>query len=226
MQTIRGLAGFRKWIVPAVALALAIGVSACYEDYNLGYEDYDTALTLYDKAVDFTQYKYFVMRDTIVHVYDTTKADPIAGARKYDKQILSLVASNFMARGYERLADTSEIGNRGIDRNSVFVVAIGQFAVEYTGYYYDYWYGWYGGWYGWYYPYYPPVYGGSYEYTLGTTLIDMVDFGKTTADRRIKSVWAGTATGLQGDTPASVQTRLSNNINQLFIQSPYMYAGQ
>ena len=115
MQTIRRLAGSRTWIVPVVALALVLGVSACYEDYNLGYKDYDTALTLYDKEVNFAKFKYFVMRDTIVHVYDTTKADPISGARKYDKQVLSLVASNFIARGYERLADTSQIGIQGID---------------------------------------------------------------------------------------------------------------
>jgi hypothetical protein len=214
--------GFRTWIVPAVALALALGVSACYEDYNLGYEDYDTALTLYNKEVSFAKFKYFVMRDTIVHVYDTTKSDPLTSMRKYDKQILSLVSSNFIARGYERLADTSQITIRGIDRDSVFAVAIGQFAMEYTGYYYDYWYGWYG----WYYPYYPPVYGGTYEYSTGTTLIDMVDYGQTISEQKIRSVWSGSVTGLAGDTQASVQTRLSNNINQLFIQSPYLYAGQ
>jgi hypothetical protein len=212
--------------MPVMVLALTLGVSACYEDYNLGFSDYDTALTLYSKEVDFTKFKYFVMRDTVVHVYDTSKTDPLAGARKYDKQILSLVSSNFIARGYERLADTSQIGGQGIDPNTVFVVAIGQIAIEYTGYYYDYWYGWYGGWYGWYYPYYPPVSGGTYEYTTATTLIDMVDYGRTNSEQRIRSVWAGTVTGLTGDNAASVQTRLSNNINQLFIQSPYLYAGQ
>jgi len=224
MQTIRRLTGFRTWIVPAVALALALGVSACYEDYDLGYEDYDTALTQYNKEISFAKFKYFVMRDTIVHVYDTTKSDPLTSMRKYDKQILSLVSSNFIARGYERLADTSQIGIRGIDRDSVFVVGIGQITSEYTGYYYSY--GWYGGWYGWYYPYYPPVYGGTYEYSTGTTLIDMVDYGQTISEQKITSVWLGAVTGLAGDTQASVQTRLSNNINQLFIQSPYLYAGQ
>ena len=224
MQTIRSRAGIQKWIMPVLALAAAIGVSACYEDYNLGYKDYDTALTQYNKEVSFAKFKYFLMRDTIVHVYDTTKTDPLTGLRKYDKQILSLVASNFIARGYERLADTSQIGIRGIDRDSVFVVGIGQITSEYTGYYYSY--GWYGGWYGWYYPYYPPVYGGTYEYSTGTTLIDMVDVGQTISEQKIRSVWLGAVTGLAGDTPASVQTRLSNNINQVFIQSPYMYAGQ
>jgi len=226
METIRRRAGFRKWIVPVVALTLVLGVSACYEDYNLGYQDYDTALSLYDKDVSFSKFKYFLMRDSIVHFYDTTKTDPLTGARKYDKQVLSLVASNFIARGYERLADTSEIGIRGIDRDSVFAVLIGQFTSEFTGYYYSYYGGYWGGWYGWYYPYYPPAYGGTYEYSTGTTLIDMVDFGRTTSERQIRSVWLGTVTGLEGDTPASVQTRLSSNINQLFIQSPYMNAGQ
>jgi len=58
------------------------------------------------------------------------------------------------------------------------------------------------------------------------TLIEMVDYGQTISEQRITSVWLGAVTGLAGDTQASVQTRLSNNINQLFIQSPYLYAGQ
>jgi hypothetical protein len=226
MQTIRRRAGFRTWIVPALALTLALGMSACYEDYNLGYKDYDTALTLYDNTVNFAQYRYYVMPDTIIHVYDTTKADPNTSGRKYDKQILSVVASNFGAHGYERLADTSEIAARGNDRNQVLVVLNGQLEIEWTGYYYNYWYPYWGWYWGGYYPYYPPTYGGTYEYSTGTHLIDVIDYGKTTAEQSIRPVWLGTVSGLTGDVSTSVQQRVATNINQLFLQSPYLYAGQ
>lgn len=226
MQTIRRVAGIWKWTVPALALMLALGVSACYEDYNLGYKDYDTALTQYDKAVNFAAYKYFVMPDTIVHIIDTTQLqDPLAGARKYDDQILSLVRSNFIAHGYQYLGETGADIPPGVDPNQVMAVFVGEFAIEYTGYYYGYWGGYWGYWWGWYYPYYPP-YTGTYEFSTGTCGIEAVDYGKSQVDRKVKPLWFGAISGLTGDTPASVQQRIGNNINQLFLQSPYLYAGQ
>jgi hypothetical protein len=220
------VAGFRFWTVPALALMLALGAGACYEDYNLDYEDYDTALTVYDNTVSFGAYRYFIMPDTIIHIYDTTKTDPLAAARKYDDQILSLVRSNFIARGYQDLGNDSTAIPPGINKSEVMAVFIGQFAIEYTGYYYNYWYGYWGYWWGYYPPYYPPDYVATYDYTTGTTAIEAVDYGKSVSDRRVKPLWLGTVSGLTGDTPSSVQQRLNTNINQLFLQSPYLFAGQ
>jgi hypothetical protein len=226
MLTIRRWAGSRVWLVAATALVLALGVSACYEDYNLDYSDYDTALTLYDNTANFAAYRYFIMPDTIVHLYDTTGNDPLKDFRKYDTQIKELVKSNFLARGYQYLGEDSSSIPVGIDRNQVLAVFIGQFASEYVGYYYTYWWGYWGYWWGYYPPYYPPGYGGTYEVTTGSTLILAIDYGRSAAEARIRSLWEGKVTGLAGDAAASVQQRLSTNINQLFLQSPYLYAGQ
>jgi len=212
-------------ILPVLALLVAFGVSACYEDYGLSTQDFDTYLTNYVDGTNFQNFKYFVMPDTIVHVYDTTKVDPLLSARKWDKQVLSLTASNMAARGYERKT-LAELSSQGIDSSKVLVVLIGQLSRSYTGYYYDYWYG-YWGWYwpGYYPPYYPPMYGGTYEYDTGTNITEIIDLGKTRLNKKPIPVWSAIITGLTG-TPSTAQTRISTGINRTFEQSPYLYSGQ
>ncbi len=124
--------------LPVLALLSAFGVSACYEDYGLTTQDFDTYLTHYVEGTNFQNFRYFVMPDTIVHLYDTTKADPLRDARKWDKQILSLTASNLEARGYERKDDRRDHLRRDRFQQDPGVL-IGQISQEYTGYYYDYW---------------------------------------------------------------------------------------
>ncbi|HMK39583.1 MAG TPA: DUF4136 domain-containing protein, partial [Bacteroidota bacterium] len=96
-----------------------------------------------------------------------------------------------------------------------------------SGYYYDYWYGYWGGYYpGWGYPgYYPPAYVNTYTYTTGSNVTELVQYGKSNADKRAAPVWVGIATGLMG-TPSTAQSRLATGINRTFEQSPYLYAGQ
>ncbi len=216
----------RFMVLPLVILLASVVPSGCYQDYNLGVEDFDAYLTKYVEGTNFQAYKYFIMPDTIMHLIDQgVVVDPIAGYRKYDKQILSLTASNFEARGYVRLKDTLEITG-GIDPKTVFLVLIGQFANEHTGYYYDYWYGYWGGYWGWYYPgYYPPAYVDSYEYTVGTTVTEMADYAKSAGERKHAPVWVGVIAGLAG-APATAQQRLGTAVNTQFEQSPYLYAGQ
>ena len=211
-------------ILPALALLSAFGVSACYEDYGLTTQDFDTYLTFYVDGTNFQNFKYFVMPDTIVHLYDTTKADPLRDARKWDKQILSLTASNLEARGYERRT-IAEVNSGAIDSSKTMVVLIGQFSQDYTGYYYNYWYP-YWGWYYPYYPgYYPPAYGGTYEYTTGSTVTEIADLGKTRQTKKATPMWTASVTGLTGSS-STAGTRLTTGINRTFEQSPYLYSGQ
>ena len=215
----------RFLVLPLVILLASLVPGGCYQDYNLGVQDFDAYLTKYAPETNFQGFKYFVMPDTVIHLIDKNAVvDPIAGFRKYDKQVLSLTASNFEARGYTRLPDTAAIGSSGIDRNTVFIALISQFSADYTGYYYDYWYGYWGGYYPGY-PYYPPAYVSSYEYTVGTNLTEMVDYGKSTTQKKIVPVWVGVVSGLAGD-PATVAQRLSTGINAQFEQSPYIYTSQ
>jgi hypothetical protein len=212
-------------LLPVLALLSAFGVSACYEDYGLTTQDFDTYFTHFAEGTNFQNFKYFVMPDTVVHIYDTTKVDPLLASRKFDKQILSLTASNMEARGYERKT-LAELTSQGIDSSKVLVVLVGQLSREYTGYYYTYWYGYWGWYWPGYYPgYYPPAYGGTYEYEMGTNITEIVDLGTTRKEKRPTPVWTGIVSGLAGQ-PSTAQSRISTGINRTFEQSPYLYSGQ
>jgi hypothetical protein len=214
----------RSWLLPILLLVGGVGLSSCYEDYGLSTQDYDTYFTHYAAGTNFQKYRYFVMPDTIVHIYDRTAgSDPLSGARKYDHEILSLTASNLEARGYIR-KQRSEITTTTDD--STLVCLIGQMTIEHTGYYYDYWWG-YWGWYwpGYYPPYYPPSYGGTYEYSTGTNITELIDLGQSVAQNKPTPVWSGLVSGLTGSS-GSAQSRLSFGINRQFEQSPYLYSGQ
>lgn len=218
----------RLALMPVVVLVAGLVIGGCYEDYGLTVQDYDAYLTMPVEGANFQSYKYFIMPDTVVHIFDKTSvSDPLAAARKFDKQILSLTASNLQARGFTRLSDTSQIATGGIDRNTVLVVLIGQFANDHTGYYYDYWYGYWGGYYpGWGYGgYYPPAYVGTYEYTVGTNVTEIVDYAKSNAQRKAVPLWVGIISGLTG-SPSTAQSRIGFGINRTFEQSPYILAGQ
>jgi hypothetical protein len=210
----------RFWLLPLLLLIAGVVFSSCYEDYGLTTADYDTYLTHYAPNTNFQKFKYYVMPDTIIHLYDTTGSDPLTSARKFDKTILDLTHSNLNARGYVQLTLPEVVGGK-ID--STLVVLIAQATQSYTGYYYSYW-GYYG-WYYPYYPYYPPAYGGSYDYSTGSTVTTLMDFGQTKAQNKPVPVWTAIVTGLTG-SPSTAQSRLATGINKTFEQSPYLYAGQ
>ena len=205
----------------AIALmSCALFMSSCTTDYDLQVKDYDTALTLYNKNVDFGSYKYFLMPDTIIHIVPEGGNDDIS--RKYDVVVRQNIVSNFEARGYVRILDT-------LTNKADFVVLLTAYSSEYVGYYYDYWYYW--GWYP-YYPYspgwgyYPPS-GGTYSYTTGTLVVSMMDpLQNDPNGKKVLPVWWGHITGLLGDTYASSQTRILNALNALYAQSPYLVSGQ
>jgi hypothetical protein len=212
----------QRLLIPLLVLIVGIVFSSCYEDYGLTVADYDTQLTHYAAGANFQQYKYFVMPDTIVHMYDTTKADPMKDFRKFDDQILGLTASNLEGRGYQRITAADTVGKSA----TTMVVFLTQMTQSYVGYYYDYWYGYWGWYYPGYYPgYYPPAYATTYEYSTGTIITTIIDLGQTLAQHKITPVWNGLVTGLTGSS-STVPTRLTDGINKLYEQSPYLYASQ
>lgn len=223
MKADKRTAQWRVRLLPLLVLIAGVGVSSCYEDYGLTTQDFDTYFTHYAAGANFQKYKYYFMPDTIVHIYDTTKTDPLKAARKWDKQILSLTAANLEARGYVRILKSEATGTK---TDSTLVVLMGQMSMTYTGYYYDYWYG-YWGWYwpGYYPPYYPPAYGGTYEYSTGSNITELVDWGQSKQQNKPVPVWSAIITGLT-ESPSTAGARITDGINRTFEQSPYLYSGQ
>lgn len=192
-----------------VSLALAaalLTLMSCTPGSEISVQESDVALTIYDPNVDFGAIGTYEMPDTLNHILEEGGDDDIS--RKYDQDILDLVAANLNARGFERIyAGTPDV-----------LVVVSATTVQ-NWYAYSY-YPWYG--YGWYYPYYP-YWGVSYAYTTGTLIVDMVDPNKPDeVNKTYPNYWRGVVNGVLDDVESSKVRRFTDSINQLFIQSPYL----
>lgn len=201
---------------------MAIFLVSCYRDYGLGIQDYDTVLTIFNKETDFAQFSTYAMPDSVIHLVPEDQQDDLP--RDYDVQILSDVARNLEAKGYTRveppLTDTNIPD---------VVVLVSMNRQEWLGYTYNPvwwdWYPWYPGWGwgpgwgGWY-----SGYVGSYKFTTGSILIEMMDANKIDPDNleRIQGIWGAGINGLAGDIKSGTRNRITNAINQAFDQSPYL----
>lgn len=210
-------------ILLVIGIAASFLLSSCTPESDLPTPESDVVITLYNQQVDFGAITTFAMPDTIIHLVAEGDSDQLS--RKYDQAILSLIATNLEARGYVRIDEGSP------DVPDVLVLA-GASALEFW-YWYSYypgddwsWYpgwGWWGGYPGWDWSYPPPSYGPAYAYTLGTLFVTMVDPNKPDAgNTMITTCWLGVCNGLLNPAGPSKLARLSDSINQLFTQSPYL----
>lgn len=186
---------------------------SCYPEGADKIQDYDVAMTNYDKNADFGAFTTFSIADTIV--YFSNDQGTIL-SHQFDQTIVDLVTENFENRGYV-LVDTTE--------NPSFVVTISAFSNINYAYYMDNWYNnwsWYWGWWGGpfspYYPWYPVS---VYSYRTGSVAIDMIST-TVRADGKANVVWTGIADGLLQGSDSFIRSRLDKQINQCFIQSPYL----
>ena len=215
------------WILAPLA-AVAIFFASCYPNNGTVYNSsLDTVMTLFDEKVDFTQFKTYAMPDSIVNICDDpSSSDCIELDDNYDQEVLDQLASKFQDLGYTRELDPE---NNGAD---VFIFVSKVATKNVGGYSYPWW-----GYWGWYpgfgypgYPGYPPggwnpwyPWGGTvvYTYTTGSLLVEMLntkDFDENGGT--VTSVWAGGMNGLLEGS--QVPERITNNINQMFAQSPYL----
>ena len=187
-------------------------LTSCYPDYGLTTSDYDLVATFKDDANDFQAYKTngatFFMPDSINRLLDNNGG--VSGNNGvYDQQILTQVANQMLANGYTRVASV---------QNADVAVYLAITSSENIVYYPGYW----GGYYGWYYPWYG--YGGyAYSYTTGSLFVTMIDRLKFDEGNKISgAVWSGTLNGLLEDTSANILVRVTNSIDKMFEQSPYL----
>lgn len=186
---------------------------SCYPEGADKIQDYDVAMTNYDKNANFGAFTTFAIADTIVYFSDDKQATL---SHQFDEQIVKLVTKNFENRGYT-LVDTTE--------NPSFVVTISAFSNVNYAYYIDNWYNnwsWYWGrWGGPFSPYYPWYPVSVYSYRTGSVAIDMIST-TARADGKVNVVWTGIADGLLQGSSSFILNRLDKQINQCFVQSPYL----
>ncbi|HET6463060.1 MAG TPA: DUF4136 domain-containing protein, partial [Candidatus Krumholzibacteria bacterium] len=159
-----------------VLLAAAIFIS-CYPGDELTVSETDTVVTVFDKNADFTADSTYAMPDSVLHIVPEGERDDIT--RTYDADILADIVDNMTKLGYTRVSDPAAANVHILPAVNVR---------DYTGY--AYYGGWWGYWYGYYppawgwYPYYPG-YGVTYEYSIGTLFILMMDPSKPVVDDKV-----------------------------------------
>lgn len=220
----------KKLWIWGLSVLIAFSLMACYPEGAEYVDEMDIAMTHYDESVNFSDFKTFVMPDTIVYVGSGDESKSVE--RSADSVILDLVVKNFENRHFVRLTE-EEVQN---EEKPDFVVTVSAFSNAYFYYgrgysWYDYW-GWYPGW-NWFnmigswssfYPWYPWYAGGVYyAYNTGTLTIEMMNpNGVEEGSKQIPVLWNGVVNGILAGHPAYLQNRLEANINQCFIQSPYL----
>jgi len=189
-------------------------LTSCYPDYGLTTSDYDMVATFKDDTNDFQKYKTadgsatFFMPDSINRLLDNNGG--VSGNNgAYDQQILTEVANQMLANGYTRVASA-----QSADVGVYLAITSSENIVYYPGYW--------GGYYGWYYPWYG--YGGyAYSYTTGSLFVTMIDRLKFDEGNKISgAVWSGLLNGLLDDTSTNIIVRVTNSIDKMFEQSPYL----
>ena len=195
--------------------------SGCYPDKIDYVDEYDVAATVHDETVDFSSYTTFSVIDTIIHLTEDREDDPNF-TREHDQFIIDLFRENMINVGYTELESPDSL-----NRPDLILLIEALSSDYYSYYYYDYW-SWYPGWGYWYpgYPWYPsyPWYGGGYvsTYSTGTLMVEMADLDKFDPENStLGFVWTGLADGLLVKS-SSTRARLETQINQMFIQSPYL----
>lgn len=198
---------------------LAQFMVSCYPEGADNIEDYDVAITNYDKGADFNAFTTFSIPDSVV--YFSNDKNSTAPSHEFDDAILQVVKDNFVKMGYMEMTEPTE------ENQPSFLVTVSAFSNVNYAYYVDNWYNnwnWYwGGWWGNgpfnpYYPWYPVS---VYSYRTGSVVVDMISTTKR-ADGDVNVVWTGVADGLLQGSNAFVQSRVESQINQCFIQSPYL----
>jgi len=143
-----------------------------------------------------------------VHLVPPGEFDDISHA--LDAAIIAEIRDQMEDRGYTYVANPNTA-------DLTLLPAVS--TTEYQGYYWDYWCGYWGYWYP-YGCYYPPYYG-TYEYTVGSLFVTMSD-RRLAAGGDVPLIWLAIANGLAGT--GSTAARLTDGIQQMFAQSPYINA--
>ncbi|MBI2794818.1 MAG: DUF4136 domain-containing protein [Ignavibacteria bacterium] len=209
-----------KYIIPTLH-ALGI-VASCKPDYRTSVEDYRTVVTIYDTSQNFNDLRTYYLFDTVHHLVDSSVVTIDEITRKYDQRLLSGVAGLLDSYGWVRITDT-------VGAPPATTVRITASSSTTWGYYYS-WYPWYGygGWWGypgWGYPYYPAYGGYTYSYSTGSLFLQMdgVQLPSTAADSlQLRPLWIGSSNGLLSSSEADNAAIISNAVQQMFRQSPYL----
>jgi hypothetical protein len=223
----------KMMIPPGLFLMILLAIQSCNPEFKATVEELDLAITTYDDTQNFGQLSTFYMEDTIIYIKDD-EVEIQSVDNSTEQHILDQVRQNLLEIGWEEVTDTT---NEDVQSDVAIMISVLEADIYY---YYTYWWNWWN-WYpwDWWYPVYPgypiyPVYPSypTYGYTVGTLLVEMVN---TTDDVflppvedvpiRLPVVWSGAVNGILSGSEENIQTRLTRQIEQVFLQSDYLHKG-
>ena len=201
----------RKQTLSLVTLFCGLFLWGCYPEGPVYTEDMDVVVTHHNPDYDFVAKATYAMPDKIVKITGNLQQGdaPVFIPDATAAQVLSRIASNMEALGWQRVA---------VSASPDLLLTPAEMETTTVYYYYDYWYWWYGGYYP-YYPYYPPVsYAGSY--TTGTFFMTMSDPTVLGGNGNPVQQWTGLLNGILSNVYDP--TRVNPLIDKAFEQSPYL----
>jgi hypothetical protein len=180
--------------------------NSCYPGETLTAADSDVIATFFNPNADFSTKMTYAIPDSIDRI--DKDGNPVSDPGQFDAQIISRIKQNLNGLGFTEQQNPANA--------DVLVVAFINKTTWASG-------GCYSWGYSWWYPYPGYCYPVVYTYSTGTLLIVMADRqnqGSTDA------LWVAGINGLLEGASSGIETRLANNINQAFNQSPYLGNGK
>jgi hypothetical protein len=201
-----------------ISTLVILAIACQKEPYSQDNDGEYLVYTAPAKDVNFEDYKYFDIVDSVLVVGQTDK--PYYSQSNNALALIQAFRTNMRNRDFIALPD-NPMDQLGIQLTFV------EKTDRYVQYYDDpYWWldypgywpaGYWGNWTGWYYPY--PV---TYTYTTNALIAEIVDLTSGEEDGKLKIVWSCYIGG-----PASYSInydvkRMEQAIDQAFAQSPYI----
>jgi hypothetical protein len=179
---------------------------SCYPGESLTPADTDLIATFFNPETNFSTKMTYAIPDSVARVDEN--GNPISDPGQFDQQIINRIKQNLQQLGYTEEQDPANA--------DVLVVAFVTTSTWASG-------GCYTWWYGWWYPYSGWCYPVVYTYTTGTIIIAMADpQNQGSSD----ALWVAGINGILEDTSTGISTRINQNIDQTFKQSPYLGEGK
>ena len=225
---LNGARKLARFEVVAVAVLISLAVS-CYPGEITNVAQTDIIGTTFVKNAAWGSFDTVVVLDTVVH-FVPEGSDTVPISREFDQQIINLVKQGYTEYGYT-LIDWNDVDPDTREQSYAFIQVTAASTTVYWQWYSGGWWGGWGGWGGWWGPGwgwgYPCCGGvGSTTYNTGSIFIDMLDGRDLVDDTTAKVLWSATINGLLGSSSAGTADRIDRDIEQAFVQSPYLQANQ
>ncbi len=205
--------GWKAGTLAALALALVLGMAACYPGgpENLG--EIGLVLTLKNPQGNFSGMMTYAMEDTVVALIRDGDDSSIPIHPQYNPIILEELRIQMEKAGFTDV-------DPDVTEPDVYL-RVGAVESEVWLYYYSWPY--YGGWYG--YGWYYPPYVGTTSFQKGTIVWVLNDV-RNIDDPSVRPplLWVGSISGALEKTNSTTASDIRNGIQQGFAQSPYIVA--